>query len=98
MPLGSMNDSMTIARQRSMLPIAKHREALLYALEKHRTLIVVGETGSGKSTQLPQFLYEADWAAGGRLIVCTQPRRLACVTLASRVAEEIASSTNAGRS
>lgn len=63
-----------------MLPIAKCRDSLLYALETHSTVVVVGETGSGKTTQLPQYLHEAGWTAGGRVVVCTQPRRVAAVT------------------
>lgn len=58
-------------------------------MERHGTTIIVGETGSGKSTQIPQYLKEAGWAEGGRLIGCTQPRRLAVQTVASRVAEEV---------
>ena len=52
-------------------------------------MIVVGETGSGKSTQLTQYLYENGWAEEGYSIVCTQPRRIAAQTLASRVALEV---------
>jgi ATP-dependent RNA helicase DDX35 len=50
-------------------------------LEKYQTVIVVGETGSGKSTQVPQYLVEAGWAADGRMIGITQPRRVAVVTV-----------------
>ena len=51
-------------------------------------MIIVGETGSGKSTQIPQYLMEAGWAAMGHIIGVTQPRRVAVVTVANRVAEE----------
>jgi HrpA-like RNA helicase len=45
--------------------------------------------GSGKTTQIPQFLAEAGWTAGGRLVACTQPRRVAAMTVAARVAQEM---------
>ncbi|KQK03276.1 probable pre-mRNA-splicing factor ATP-dependent RNA helicase DEAH9 [Brachypodium distachyon] len=79
----------SLERQRQRLPVYKYRKAILYLVERHATTIVVGETGSGKSTQIPQYLKEAGWAEGGRLIGCTQPRRLAVQTVASRVAEEV---------
>ncbi|EGS23564.1 ATP-dependent helicase-like protein [Thermochaetoides thermophila DSM 1495] len=72
----------------ALLPIAKHRESLLYLVETNPVTIVVGQTGSGKSTQIPQFLEKAGWCADGKLIAVTQPRRVAAVTLAIRVAEE----------
>ncbi|KAF8663339.1 hypothetical protein HU200_055954 [Digitaria exilis] len=78
----------SLERQRQRLPVYKYRKAILYLVERHATTIVVGETGSGKSTQIPQYLKEAGWADGGRLIGCTQPRRLAVQMVASRVAEE----------
>lgn len=53
--------------------------------------IVVGETGCGKSTQLPQILHGAGWTSSGKRIACTQPRRVAVTSLASRVAEEMGS-------
>ena len=65
------------------------RDALLLLVERHATLIVVGATGSGKTTQIPQYLAEAGWAAGGRCVACTQPRRVAAQTVALRVAEEV---------
>ncbi|RCV25218.1 hypothetical protein SETIT_5G148400v2 [Setaria italica] len=79
----------SLERQRQRLPVYRYRKAILYLVERHATTIVVGETGSGKSTQIPQYLKEAGWADGGRLIGCTQPRRLAVQTVASRVAEEV---------
>lgn len=77
-----------LAAQRRSLPVARSREALLYAVEAHGVAVVLGATGCGKSTQLPQYLAEAGWAAGGRCVVCTQPRRVAVQTVAARVAEE----------
>ncbi|MED6145590.1 ATPdependent RNA helicase [Stylosanthes scabra] len=79
----------SMEKQRQRLPVYKYRTAILYLVETHATTIVVGETGSGKTTQIPQFLKEAGWASGGRLIACTQPRRLAVQAVASRVAEEM---------
>ncbi|CAM9653872.1 unnamed protein product [Scytosiphon promiscuus] len=133
--------------QRRGLPIFAHRASVVRAVQEHQTVVVVGETGSGKSTQIPQFLYEAGiteggagWSAnvksgesanaadmaasrtkgngkkrarsssldnvfkkagggsdggstgvvgGGGVIACTQPRRVAAVTVAKRVASEI---------
>ncbi|KAK2393661.1 putative pre-mRNA-splicing factor ATP-dependent RNA helicase DEAH5 [Trifolium repens] len=79
----------SIEKQRQRLPVYKYRNAILYLVETHATTIIVGETGSGKTTQIPQYLIEAGWAAGGRLIACTQPRRLAVQAVSSRVAQEM---------
>ncbi|CAB1113098.1 unnamed protein product [Ectocarpus sp. CCAP 1310/34] len=123
--------------QRRGLPIFAHKADIIRAVKYHQTVVVVGETGSGKSTQIPQFLYEAGitrggagwipgWESGeattaargsgkkrgrapsqedvvkgsssgggdkrgfqGGLIACTQPRRVAAVTVAKRVAAEV---------
>lgn len=75
-------------RPGDLLPIAARREAILEALCAGQVLIVAGDTGSGKSTQLPQYCLEL--ARGeGALIAHTQPRRLAARALAARIAEEI---------
>lgn len=56
----------------SLLPITQHRENLLYLIEKFPVTIVIGHTGSGKTTQIPQFLYQAGWCKDGRGIAVTQ--------------------------
>ena len=71
------------------LPIAARREEFREALRRHQVLIVAGDTGSGKSTQLPQYCLEAGRGVDG-LIAHTQPRRLAARALAARIAEELA--------
>ncbi|KAM0879889.1 hypothetical protein ACQ4PT_033938 [Festuca glaucescens] len=77
-----------IRQQRKSLPIASVEKELVEEVRKNGTLIVVGETGSGKTTQLPQFLYDAGFCQDGKVIGITQPRRVAAVTVAKRVAEE----------
>ncbi|EIM92633.1 P-loop containing nucleoside triphosphate hydrolase protein [Stereum hirsutum FP-91666 SS1] len=80
--------SLSIQDQRKSLPIYKLRDALLQAVNDHPVLIVVGDTGSGKTTQMTQYLAEAGYADKGK-IGCTQPRRVAAMSVAKRVAEEV---------
>ncbi|KAF8321627.1 P-loop containing nucleoside triphosphate hydrolase protein [Clavulina sp. PMI_390] len=87
--LASASQKYGIQDQRERLPIFKHKEKLLYCVEKHGVTIVVGQTGCGKTTQLPQYLYEAGWASSGNVIACTQPRRVAATSVAARVATEV---------
>ncbi|KAI0933716.1 hypothetical protein AcV5_005793 [Taiwanofungus camphoratus] len=82
---------LSIQSARERLPIFKHREKLLYCVENYGTVIVVGQTGCGKTTQLPQYLHEAGWSADGNVIACTQPRRVAATSVAGRVAAEVGS-------
>lgn len=56
----------------SLLPIARHRQSLLYLIETYPVTIVVGQTGSGKTTQIPQFLREAGWCQEGKVVGVTQ--------------------------
>ncbi len=70
------------------LPIAKAREEIIKAIQIHPVVVVSGDTGSGKTTQLPKMCLEAGRGVKG-LIGCTQPRRIAAVSIAERVAEEL---------
>lgn len=73
---------------RKSLPVFAYRDQFLAALEDHQILVVVGETGSGKTTQLPQYLHEAGYTTRGK-VGCTQPRRVAAMSVAARVAKEM---------
>ncbi|KAJ5107277.1 hypothetical protein N7456_003952 [Penicillium angulare] len=79
---------MSIKQQRESLPVYKFRKPLLDAVRDNQILIVVGDTGSGKTTQLTQYLAEGGYGNKG-LIGCTQPRRVAAMSVAKRVAEEV---------
>ncbi|MBE9549149.1 MAG: ATP-dependent RNA helicase HrpA [Proteobacteria bacterium] len=70
------------------LPISAHRQEILSVLAKHQVVVVAGETGSGKTTQLPKMCLQAGLAENG-LIGCTQPRRIAARSVAERVADEM---------
>ena len=70
------------------LPISAHRKKIHDALESHQVLIISGDTGSGKTTQIPKICLELTGREGGR-IGCTQPRRIAASSVADRVAEEL---------
>ena len=80
--------SMSIKQQRESLPVFKFRKQLLDAVRENQLMIVVGDTGSGKTTQLTQYLAEGGFANDG-MIGCTQPRRVAAMSVAKRVAEEV---------
>ena len=70
------------------LPILEKKEDIIGAIKKHPVLIVSGETGSGKTTQIPKFCLEAGRGINGK-IGCTQPRRIAAVTVSERIAYEL---------
>ncbi len=77
-----------VPRYSSNLPILEHREKIVSLLKKNQVLIVAGETGSGKTTQLPVICLEAGLGTNGK-IGCTQPRRIAATSIAARVAQEL---------
>jgi len=70
------------------LPIVSYREPFLELLRNHQVIIVSGETGSGKTTQLPKFCLEV-FPSDTFYIGCTQPRRVAATSVSSRVASEL---------
>ncbi|XP_012066040.1 probable pre-mRNA-splicing factor ATP-dependent RNA helicase DEAH2 isoform X2 [Jatropha curcas] len=83
-----------ILEKRKTLPVWHQKEEFLMALKKHQVLVLVGETGSGKTTQIPQFVLEAvDIESPDKrrkmMIGCTQPRRVAAMSVSRRVAEEM---------
>ncbi|KAI8624649.1 P-loop containing nucleoside triphosphate hydrolase protein [Xylariaceae sp. FL1651] len=84
----NFSQSKTLKEQREFLPAFAVREDLLRVIRDNQVVIVVGETGSGKTTQLTQFLYEDGYGKLG-MIGCTQPRRVAAMSVAKRVAEEM---------
>lgn len=82
-----------LLKERQQLPVFKHRNSIVETLKRHRVVVVAGETGSGKSTQVPHFLLEDlllnEKETSKCNIVCTQPRRISAVSLATRVCDEL---------
>ena len=84
-------DYQAMQAKRARLPAWAARERVVAAIEGHAVTVVTGQTGCGKSTQVPQFVldhYDAAGRGGECSVVCTQPRRISAVTLAARVAQE----------
>ena len=80
------DDYYKLLKKRMSLPVWSSKKQILELVEKNRIVIIQGETGSGKTTQIPQFLLEAGYYGG---IVCTQPRRVAAMSIAKRVSQEM---------
>ncbi|XP_038713676.1 pre-mRNA-splicing factor ATP-dependent RNA helicase DEAH7 isoform X2 [Tripterygium wilfordii] len=80
--------SKSMAEQRQYLPIFSVRDELLQVVRENQVVVVVGETGSGKTTQLTQYLHEDGYTING-IVGCTQPRRVAAMSVAKRVSEEM---------
>lgn len=78
----------TLREQRQYLPAFACRDELMRVIRENQVVIVIGETGSGKTTQLAQFLHEDGYTKNG-LVGCTQPRRVAAMSVAKRVSEEM---------
>ncbi len=77
------------------LPVSERRDDIVAAIREHAVLIVIGDTGSGKTTQLPKMCLEAGRGTAG-MIGCTQPRRIAALAVADRLAEEIGAPNRVG--
>ena len=77
-----------ILETRKQLPVWEAQETLLKLVEENQIVILQGETGSGKTTQVPQFLMQSELSKG-KCIACTQPRRVAAMSVSQRVAEEM---------
>ncbi|KAI8986924.1 P-loop containing nucleoside triphosphate hydrolase protein [Pilobolus umbonatus] len=88
-----VNRKPEIQAARMKLPVCSEEQVIMEAIRNNTVVIICGETGSGKTTQVPQFLYEAGWSHpesdNPGLIGVTQPRRVATVSMAKRVAEEL---------
>ncbi|XP_063060437.1 probable ATP-dependent RNA helicase DHX34 isoform X2 [Engraulis encrasicolus] len=80
----SFNKLAKLRQEQRSLPIFHYREKLVELVKSHSVVVVAGDTGCGKSTQVPQYLL----ASGFTNIACTQPRRIACISLAKRVSFE----------
>ena len=78
-----------VIEARSRLPIISEEHTIMDCIRHNDVIIIAGETGSGKTTQVPQFLYEAGYATNDKLIGITEPRRVAAISMASRVATEM---------
>lgn len=71
------------------LPISQRRDEIVSAIQRHQTIVLTGETGSGKTTQIPKICLDAGLGLNAKRIACTQPRRVAALSVAKRVAEEL---------
>ena len=71
------------------LPVSRKRDDIRAAMERHQVVVVCGDTGSGKTTQLPKIALEMGRGTDGKRIGCTQPRRIAATSVARRVADEL---------
>lgn len=76
-----------VDRKRIGLPVWEYRNKFFELMSKHQALVLVGETGSGKTTQMPQWCVEYAKQHGKKAVGCTQPRRVAAMSVAQRVAE-----------
>ncbi|KAM7495013.1 hypothetical protein LguiB_029622 [Lonicera macranthoides] len=78
-----------ISEARSKLPITRFKDVIASTVESHQVVLISGETGCGKTTQVPQYLLDHMWGKGETCkIVCTQPRRISTISVAERISSE----------
>eukprot|EP00759_Apiculatamorpha_spiralis_P049570 PhF_6_TR44282/c0_g1_i2/m.68242/K12818/DHX8, PRP22; ATP-dependent RNA helicase DHX8/PRP22 len=85
---GALMASRSIQEQRKSLRIYEKKKEFLDAVARNDVLVIIGETGSGKTTQMTQYLAEAGYYGKGKIIGCTQPRKLPARSVSERVAQE----------
>lgn len=85
----NLNRLPEIQKSRLKLPILAEEQAIMEAINENPVTVIVGATGSGKTTQVPQFLYESGWTSADKMIGVTEPRRVAAVSMSQRVAHEM---------
>lgn len=78
-----------LLKKRTQLPVWEYKDKFMELIHKHQIVVLVGETGSGKTTQIPQWCVEYAKTVGKRGVSCTQPRRVAAMSVAQRVSEEM---------
>lgn len=78
-----------ILKQRKLLPVFEYKDRIIECVRNNKVTIIEGSTGSGKTTQIPQFLLEADIIPSDKKVICTQPRQVAAINVATRVAQEM---------
>ncbi|KAK1304527.1 putative pre-mRNA-splicing factor ATP-dependent RNA helicase [Acorus calamus] len=84
-----MEDLRQVAESRSKLPIASFKDVIISTLESNQVILVSGETGCGKTTQVPQYILDHMWSKGEACkIICTQPRRISAISVAERISYE----------
>ena len=90
----ALNPSSNVAmlKFRQTLPCYQKKEEILKCMKDHQVVVISGETGCGKTTQVPQFLWSAKLVKDKKVAI-TQPRRVAAVSLAKRVAKEMRAET-----
>lgn len=91
----SLKPKVNLQEQRRNLPIFDKRNKLIELMKQHSTLIILAETGSGKTTQVPQYINSARLMENGKIAV-TQPRRVAAISVAMRVAQEYGNGMSIG--